>query len=101
MKIVHKFDLTRFYSQYMSYCMNNIRAFRKGLENAHEIFETIEHKPTIDVLSDRGADIQTIDSEIVFDNVSYKYTGANMNSLSECSFVVKPKSFTAITGPSG
>lgn len=81
-------------------------AIIKALVVGKEVFDVIERVPLIrspDVPSESSNKI-CIDEGIIFENVSFRYPTAPVNSrdvFSKVSFTIRPYTSTAIVGPSG
>ncbi len=67
-----------------------------GLERTHELLL----EPTEDVDAERTVSLQSIEGEIVFDDVSFTYSSGEM-VLSGISFCARPGTVTALVGSSG
>ena len=55
----------------------------------------------IDGLSKTTSEAHLVDSSVTFDNVSYKYDGANGNAVNNLSLQIKSGEHVALVGPSG
>jgi ABC-type multidrug transport system fused ATPase/permease subunit len=83
-----------------------VPAIIKALVVGKEVFDVIERVPLIRSpdISSEASKIISIEDGIKFENVSFRYPTAPVNSrdvLKKVSFIIKPYTSTAIVGPSG
>jgi subfamily B ATP-binding cassette protein MsbA len=71
---------------------------QRGLAAAESIFGLIDQKPE----EDHGRlELKEVRGELKFDRVSLRYSGGDMNALSEVSLTIAPGESVALVGPSG
>lgn len=73
--------------------------FQKGLTGIQRFYEVISSEPRVRNL-DHAADMERVQGEIEFDNVSFDY-GDDERVLDRLSFTIKPGEQVAFVGPSG
>jgi ABC-type multidrug transport system fused ATPase/permease subunit len=72
-----------------------------GLECAAQVLHIIERTPKINLDDPEALPLSSIEKDIVFENVSFKYKKARKNALNDVSFSIKKGQTLAIVGPSG
>lgn len=80
---------------------HNIRAFNRGLRSVGEIQAIINRKPNIPLDHPDYEPVNSIDSDIHFENVTFSYPGSGQVVLKNISFTIEHGKTTAIVGPSG
>ncbi len=87
---------------------SSIQGLLGGFSNMYEhnlylnnLFELMEKQPSIEPAATPVSVAAPIQGEIVFDNVTFAYPGADHNALTELSFTVKPGETLAIVGRNG
>ena len=79
----------------------NFQNLNRGLIWAGSIFKTINHVPDINLDDDQSIEISTIEGNIVFNNVTFKYKDRYQNALDGVSIEFSKGKVTALVGPSG
>src|SRR5690606_23439959 len=79
----------------------NIKAMRHGLVKAQAIFKVIRRTPAIKIDDDDALSFNSIDSDIVFNNVSFTYQGKKNKTLDNFTLIIPKGMVTALVGPSG
>ena len=88
-------------AMYMGASAMNIQALKRGLACAGSIISVIDRIPPINIYDVSAEDIQAIDGDIIYENVSFKYEGRNKTILDDVSLCFKSGKTTALVGPSG
>jgi ATP-binding cassette, subfamily B (MDR/TAP), member 1 len=81
--------------------LHNIRIFNRGLISVKKVLSVIERKPAIPLDSQDYEDLEKIDSDIHFENVSFAYPSSSEVVIKNVSFTIEKGKTTAIVGPSG
>src|SRR5690606_34926932 len=71
-----------------------------AMAGADRIIELLDQKPAVEDNPDAIV-LDSVRGEIVAENVSFRYSGAPENTLTDVSFSLKPGETLAIVGPSG
>ena len=71
---------------------------QRGLAAAEHIFSLLDEAPERDTGS---VSLENVRGDIVFDQVSYRYPGAERDALDQIDLVVRPGERIALVGPSG
>jgi subfamily B ATP-binding cassette protein MsbA len=71
-----------------------------GAASAERIFNILDTPPSI-VDSENAVNIDSFDSEIIFNNVNFHYNEPNESVLKNINFVIEKGSVVALVGPSG
>ena len=88
-------------AMYIGSSAMNIQVLRRGLACAGSIISIIDRVPQINIYDESAENIQAIDDDITFENVSFKYEGRNKTILDDVSLCFKSGKTTALVGPSG
>jgi ABC-type multidrug transport system fused ATPase/permease subunit len=91
----------QYYSSQLGASVESMRKFNSGLECSYKIFEDIDTETTIDLNSKAENSINKISKDIVFKNVSFRYTNGRNPSLSNVNMVIEHGKTTAFVGSSG
>lgn len=83
----------------MTKVMYTSQAFMKADDAMRRINTILQERPLAQVSADRRE--RPKDSSIVFDNVTFRYQGADADALHDVSFTVPSGSTVALVGPSG
>ena len=75
-------------AMYMGASAMNIQALKRGLACAGSIISVIDRIPPINIYDVSAEDIQAIDGDIIYENVSFKYEGRNKTILDDVSLSV-------------
>ena len=75
-------------------------ALQTGAASADRIFSILDTPPSI-VDSDNAINVDSFDSEIVFNNVNFHYNEPNESVLKNINFGIEKGSVVALVGPSG
>ncbi len=78
--------------------LNN--SLQTGLGASDRVFSVLDEKPTIKNSKDARV-VKISAPSIAFDGVDFAYEGADLNALSDISFVAEAGKVTALVGPSG
>lgn len=71
-----------------------------AMAGADRIIELLDQKPAVEA-NPNAIVLDSVQGEIVAENVTFRYSGAPENTLSDVSFSLKPGETLAIVGPSG
>ena len=88
-------------ASYLAFSFLNIQALKRGVDATRDIFEVIDSKPQIDVWDEGLETIKSIDEDIIFDKVSFKYKNRDKLALDSVSFTIEKGKTTALVGQSG